>query len=100
MLSSGLGQEQKTFGFGPDAPHANVPEFGRDGKLTFWAGIEGQYGEVWIWDMPGGGSPMPLTFTPDPHNSDNPSWAPDGTKLLFDSSQPSSSGGINVWFMD
>ncbi len=99
MFSNGLGQEPKTFGFGPGAPHANAPEFGRDGKLTFWAGIEGQYGEVWKWDVPGGGPPMRLTSTTDPHNSDNPSWAPDGTKLLFDSNQPSSSGGVSVWFI-
>ncbi len=99
MFSDGRGQEQKTFGFGPGAPHSNAPEFGRDGRLTFWAGIESQYGEVWTWDMAGGGSPAPLTSTPDPMNSDNPSWAPDGSRLLFDSNQPGHGGGVNVWFM-
>jgi len=97
MFSNGLGKEQKTFGLGPDTPHANAPKFGRDGRLAFWAGVEGQYGEVWTWDMPGSGSPRRLTTTPDPQNSDNPSWSPDGTKLLFDSNRPSPSGGVNIW---
>ncbi|MGH7187514.1 MAG: hypothetical protein ACREIB_14700, partial [Pseudomonadota bacterium] len=101
MFSDGRGQEQKTRGLGPGYPHANVPEFGRDGKLTFWAGIEGQYGEVWKLDRLGV-PPMRLTSTTDPRNSDNPSWAPDGTKLLFDSDQPSSASsgaGANIWFI-
>jgi Tol biopolymer transport system component len=98
MFSNGMGQEQKTNGLGSDYPHANAPEFSRDGTLTFWAGIEGQYGEVWTVRI--GGSPTGptrLTETPDPMNSDNPSWAPDGTKLLFDSNQPSPNGGTNIW---
>lgn len=97
MFANGLGQEQKTFGVGSDAPHANATEFGRDGKLAFWAGFEGQYGEVWIWDSPGSGSPRLLTSTTDPYNSDNPAWAPDGSRLLFDSNQPSSNGDVNIW---
>ncbi|MEQ1765140.1 MAG: exo-alpha-sialidase [Pyrinomonadaceae bacterium] len=100
MFANGLGQEQKTNGVGPDAPHANATEFGRDGKLAFWAGFEGQYGEVWIWDEPGSGSPRRLTTTSDPYNSDNPAWSPDGTMLLFDSNQPSPNGGVNIWTID
>ncbi len=42
---------------------------------------------------------MRLTQTPDPMNSDNPSWAPDGARLLFDSNQPSPNGGANIWSM-
>ena len=94
MFSNGLGKEQKTFGLGPDTPHANAPKFGRDGRLAFWAGIEGQYGEVWTWDMPGSGSPRRLTTTPDPQNSDNPSWSPDGGRILFDSNQ---AGPVHVF---
>ncbi len=97
MFADGRGQEQKTSGVGPGAPHANAPEFGRDGRLTFWAGFEGQYGEVWIWDTPGVGFPTPATATPDPANSDNPSWAPDGAVLLFDSNRADPRGSINVW---
>ncbi len=100
LFSNGLGQEQKTSGLGPDFPHANATEFGREGKLAFWAGFEGQYGEVWIWDEPGSESPRRLTSTTDPCNSDNPAWAPDGTKLLFDSNQPSPNGGVNIWAID
>lgn len=97
MFSNGLGQEQKTNGLGPSYPHANVPEFGRDGKLTFWAGIEGQYGEVWTVRIGSPVGPVRLTQTPDPMNSDDPSWAPDGTTLLFDSDQPGPNGGVNIW---
>lgn len=97
MYSNGLGQEQKTNGLGPDAPNANATEFGRDGRLAFWAGFEGQYGEVWVWDSPGNGSPRRITSTADPFNSDNPAWSPDGTKLLFDSNQSSPDGGVNIW---
>jgi Tol biopolymer transport system component len=97
MLSNGLGQEQKTSGLGPGYPHANVPEFSRDGRLTFWAGIEGQYGEVWSVRVGSSEGPLRLTETPDPMSSDNPAWASDGTKIVFDSSQPSPIGGVNVW---
>ncbi len=100
MFADGQGQEQKTRGLGSGYPHANVPEFSRDGKLTFWAGFEGQYGEVWTVRI--GSStegPTRLTETPDPMSSDNPSWSPDGTKLLFDSNRPSPNGGVNVWFI-
>ena len=97
MFSNGLGQEQKTNGLGSGHPQANVPEFSRDGKLTFWAGFEGQYGEVWTARIGSPAGPTRLTQTPDPMNSDNPSWAPDGTRLLFDSNQPSPNGGVNIW---
>ncbi len=97
MFSNGQGQEQKTNGLGSGYPHANVPEFSRDGKLTFWAGFEGQFGEVWIVRIGSTEGPVRLTETPDPMSSDNPAWAPDGTKILFDSNQPSPNGGVNVW---
>lgn len=97
MYSDGRGQERKTGGFGPGYPHANVPEFARTGeKLVFWAGIERQYGEVWSWDFAGPAGPRRLTDTIDPHNSDNPSWSPDGTKILFDTSR---SGQVEIWVM-
>ncbi len=99
MFANGAGQHQKTNGLGPGYPNANVPEFSREGsRLVFWSGIEGQYGEVWTMHWSGGDFHR-VTDTPDPHNSDNPAWAPDGTKLLFDSGQPSPSGGVNVWFI-
>ena len=55
MFANGLGQEQKTRGLGPGFPDANVPEFSRDGALVFWAGMEQQFGEVWVWPMAPGG---------------------------------------------
>ena len=83
MFGSGVGLEQKTAGVAPDAPHANVPEFSRDGtRLVFWAGLEGQYGEIWTM-APDGGDRRRLTETPDPRNSDNPAWSPDGAEILF-----------------
>ena len=100
MFADGRGQEQKTRGLGSGYPHVNVPKFSRDGKLTFWAGFEGQYGEVWTVRI--GSStegPTRLTETPDPMSSDNPSWSPDGTKLLFDSNRPGPNGGVNIWSM-
>ncbi len=99
MLADGLGQEQKTFGLAADAAHANAPAFARDGRLIFWAGFEGQYGELWIWDTPGTGMPTRVTSTPDPQNSDNPAWAPAGDRLLFDSNRPSPGAGSNIWSM-
>ena len=97
MVSDGRGQERKTGGLGPGYPHANVPEFARTGeKLVFWAGIESRYGEVWSWDFASAAGPRRLTDTIDPHNSDNPSWSPDGTKILFDTNR---SGQVEIWVM-
>jgi Tol biopolymer transport system component len=97
MLADGNGKHQKTNGLGPGYPDANVPEFSRDGsRVVFWSGIEAQYGEVWTMDPSGVGF-VRVTETADPQNSDNPTWSPDGTRLLFDSNRPSPGGGVNIW---
>ena len=81
--SDGSSPEQLTDGLGPEYPHANVPNWSLDGKrLTFWAGFERQYGEVWTIN-PDGSDVQRVTDTPDPTNSDDPHWSPDGEKIIF-----------------
>ena len=98
MLPNGQGPHQKTNGLGPGYPEANVPEWSRGGILTFWAGFEGQYGEVFTLDLDGGGVLTRLTETEDPLSSDNPAWSPDGSKILFDSNRGGT--GVSVYVMD
>jgi len=93
MYAHGEGNEQKSNGAGPEAPDANVPEFSRAGTLTFWAGYEGQYGEVFTMTADGNNGAQ-VTETPDPLSSDNPSWAPDGSQILFDSNR---GGSADLW---
>ncbi len=94
MLPDGQGQHQKTNGLGPGYPHANAPEWSRSGdKIVFWAGLETQYGELWTMN-PDGSGPQQITVTPDPLNSDNPSWSPDGSLILFDTNQ---AGPVQLW---
>ena len=83
MNADGSGQTQLTRGLGEGYPDANVPCWSFDGKrITFWAGKERQYGEVWVME-PDGKNPRRITDTEDPWNSDDPHWAPDGTKIIF-----------------
>ncbi len=99
MFADGQGQERKTEGLGPGYPNANVPEFARSGrKVVFWAGMENQFGEVWSVDFgdPFAG-PRRLTETPDPLNSDNPAWSPDGNWILFDTNR--SRTQAEIWIM-
>jgi len=97
MNSDGTGQQQITTGNGPGYPDSNASEWSRDGsKLAFWSGFETQFGEIWTMD-PDGSNKTRLTETLDPRNSDNPVWAPDGTKLLFDTNR---SGPVELWLMD
>ena len=41
-------------------------------------------GNIWVFDIAGAGQPLKLTF--DAHNT-HPTWMPDGTRLVFDSSR-------------
>ena len=99
MDADGGAKIQMTNGNGPDFPHSNAPVWSRDGALiAFWSGFEGQYGEIWVMDSDGSNK-RKLTETPDPLNSDNPEWAPDGTALLFDSNR-GGPGTVAIWMMD
>lgn len=100
MLPDGQGQHLKTNGVGPGYPEANVPEWSRGGILTFWAGFEGQYGEVFSLDLDGGGVLTRLTETEDPLSSDNPAWSPDSSKILFDSNRAGTSASVYVMDAD
>jgi Tol biopolymer transport system component len=96
MFADGRGQEQKTGGLGPGYPDANVPELSRTGRLVFWAGVETRFGEVWSVEIGDPAGPRRLTETPDPRNSDNPAWSPDGQWILFDTDQ---GGQGEIWIM-
>ncbi len=83
MNADGSDQHQLTFGLGPGYPDANVPSWSYNGAwITFWSGLERQYGEVWIMQPDGAGARR-ITETLDPGNSDDPQWSPDGRYLVF-----------------
>lgn len=83
MNADGSDQRQLTFGLGPGYPDANVPSWSYSGAwITFWSGLERQYGEVWIM-RPDGAEARRITETLDPGNSDDPQWSPDGRSLVF-----------------
>jgi len=97
MNADGSNQVQVTSGNGPQFPDSNASEWSRDGsRVAFWSGFETQFGEVWVMD-PDGSNSQQLTETPDPLNSDNPVWSPDGSKIVFDTNR---SGPVELWVMD
>jgi Tol biopolymer transport system component len=88
MNADGSGQTQLTHGLGGRFPDANVPCWSLDGKLiTFWAGYESRYGDVWVME-PAGKNLRRITQTIVPANSDDPHWSPDRTKIIYGSGPP------------
>ncbi len=65
-------------------------------KVAFWSGIENRYGQIWVIDADGTNSRQ-LTDDPNHRNSDDPSWSPDGKKILFSTGR---SGRNELWVMD
>ena len=88
MNADGSGQRQLTHGLGGRFPDANVPCWSLDGKLiTFWAGYEHRYGDIWVME-PDGKNPRRITQSQPPINSDDPRWAPDATMIIYGSGSP------------
>ncbi|HEY8761914.1 MAG TPA: hypothetical protein VIP78_08605 [Candidatus Dormibacteraeota bacterium] len=79
------------------ADDANAPAWSPvDDRIAFWSGIEQRYGQVWVINADGSGS-MQLTDDPSHRNSDDPSWSPDGRKILFSTGR---SGRVELWVMN
>ena len=76
---------------------ANAPSWSPvDDKIAFWSGIETEYGQIWVIRADGTGS-LQLTDDPSHRNSDDPSWSPDGKKILFSTGR---SGRNELWMMN
>jgi len=79
------------------ANDANAPAWSPvDNRIAFWSGIENQYGQVWIINADGSDSAQ-LTEECSRRNNDDPSWSPDGKKILFSTGR---SGRNELWMMD
>jgi TolB protein len=79
------------------AHDANAPSWSPvSDKIAFWSGIENQYGQIWVINSDGTGSKQ-LTEDCSHGNSDDPSWSPDGKKILFSTAR---SGIPELWVMD
>ena len=79
------------------ANDANAPAWSPvDNRISFWSGIENQYGQVWVIHSDGTRSKQ-LTEDCSHRNSDDPSWSPDGKKILFSTGR---SGRNELWVMD
>lgn len=79
------------------AHDANAPAWSPvDDRIVFWSGIETKYGQVWSIhaDQTAG---TQLTAETHHSNNDDPSWSPDGTKILFSTGR---SGANELWVMD
>ncbi len=72
-----------------------------ENKIAFWSGIENQYGQIWVINVDGTGSKQ-LTEDCGHKNSDDPSWSPDGKKILFSTGRSSTmtSAKTELWVMD
>lgn len=76
---------------------ANAPAWSPvDNRIAFWSGIRRTYGQVWVMEADGSKSTQ-LTEDPTHRNSDDPSWSPDGSRVLFSTGR---SGRNELWVMD
>ncbi len=79
------------------ANDANAPSWSpTENKIAFWSGIETKYGQIWTMNADGTGSAQ-LTEEPNHKNNDDPSWSPDGKKILFSTGR---NGRPELWVMD
>lgn len=79
------------------AHDANAPAWSPvDNRIAFWSGIENRYGQIWVINSDGTGSTQ-LTEDPTHGNDDDPSWSPDGKRILFATGR---SGRNELWVMD
>ena len=87
MRSDGTQRRQLTHPrkneYTPDGSSANAPAWLFSEQIAYWAGIEHRYGQIWTMN-PDGSNQKQLTDEPEPASSDNPTWSPDGKKILFD----------------
>jgi len=67
----------------PDGSSANAPAWLFSKRIAYWSGIERRYGQILTMN-PDGSNQKQLTNEPAPAVSDNPTWSPDGKKILFD----------------
>jgi TolB protein len=79
------------------AHDANAPAWSPvDNRIALWSGIERHYGQIWIINSDGTGSKQ-LTKECSRRNNDDPSWFPDGKKILFSTGR---SGRNELWVMN
>ena len=69
-----------------------------DDRIAFWSGVEvfPPHGQIWVMNADGTGSAQ-LTASPNRRNADDPTWSPDGTKILFTTGRR---GLPELWVMD
>ena len=87
MRSDGTDPRQLTHpeksAYTPDGSSANAPAWLFGKRIAYWSGIEHRYGQIWTMNADGS-SRTQLTTEPAPASSDNPTWSPDGKRILFD----------------
>lgn len=76
---------------------ANAPAWSPvDNRIAFWSGIEHNYGQIWFMNADGTDCTQ-VTADPSHRNSDDPSWSPDGSRILFSTARR---GLGELWIID
>lgn len=91
-----------TYPHGDRYPQANTPSWSPKGdKIAFWSGINLGPGAIWVMD-PDGNNRMKVSNAPDNSTSDEPSWRPDGAKILYSTVRQDDINGFKsgIWMVN
>jgi len=91
-----------TYPHGDRYIQANTPSWSPEGdKIAFWSGVNFGPGSIWLMN-PDGSNRIRISDEPESATSDEASWKPDGSKILYSTVRQDSRNGMKsgIWMVN